>query len=169
MGTVVLFSPLHDHTLPPANLVYLPGGYPELYAGQLSANTTMRQALYSYCSKGGRVLAECGGMMYLGKSIADKEGRAFAMVDFLDLETSMEDAKLKLGYRRVEHNGRYFYGHEFHYSQPKEISAMNTIGTVVSARNLPVDLKVYRKQNVVASYMHFYWGGDASFIDAIFS
>ena len=168
-GQVVFFSPLHDGRLPPADLLYLPGGYPELYAEQLSDNTDMRDALYTYCSAGGRVLAECGGMMYLGKTIADTEGRMFPMVSFLDLETSMAEAKLTLGYRKVQHGGHKFFGHEFHYSQPKETGVMSTIGSVVSARDQAVNLKIYRKGNVVASYMHFYWGGNAAFLDEIFS
>lgn len=168
-GRLVFFSPLHDSKLPQADLVYLPGGYPELYAETLSANTGMLRAVQGYCSAGGRVLAECGGMMYLGKAIADAEGRHFAMVGFLDLETSMAVAKLTLGYRKVHHQGHTFYGHEFHYSVPRETGIMPTFGTAVSARNHVVDLKLYRKHNVVATYMHFYWGGDASFLDTIFS
>lgn len=168
-GNVVFFSPLNDSVLPAADIVYLPGGYPELYAERLSANAPMREALYAYCDAGGRVLAECGGMMYLGKTIVDGEGRSFPVAGFLDLETSMANARLTLGYRRVHYRDRIFSGHEFHYSIARETGALNTIGSAVSARNHAVDLKLYRKKNVVASYMHFYWGNDTTFFDTLFS
>lgn len=157
-GTVTFFSPLHDNVLPEADLLYLAGGYPELYLETLSANTAMKQAILEYCNKGGRVIAECGGMMYLGRTITDQTGTAYEMVGFLDLGTSMEQAKLSLGYRTIELGDGSFKGHEFHYSTYKAFSDIPQIGKVTNAKGVEVNTPVYRQQNVLASYIHFYWG-----------
>jgi cobyrinic acid a,c-diamide synthase len=68
-GHVTFFSPLNDDVLPQGDVLYLPGGYPELYAQQLSANTKMRKAIHDYAEAGGRIVAECGGFMYLCRDI----------------------------------------------------------------------------------------------------
>ena len=118
-GEVVFFSPLHDTVLPEVDLIYLPGGYPELFLAELSANEEMKRALRAYCEAGGKVLAECGGMMYLCKSITGTDGITYPMVGVLSREATMEPMKLKLGYREVVLNGKTIRGHEFHYSRVK--------------------------------------------------
>jgi len=75
IGEVQFFSPLRDSALPVAALVYFPGGYPEFYLEQLSRNTDLRSAIKAYAEAGGKVLAECGGMMYLCAAIIDEEGK----------------------------------------------------------------------------------------------
>ena len=78
-GEVVFFSPLRDKSLPEADMVYFPGGYPELHLAELAANEGMRQSVRKYCENGGRVLAECGGMMYLCDTITDGDGKVYPM------------------------------------------------------------------------------------------
>lgn len=158
LGKVEFFSPLNDHQLPKADIIYLSGGYPELFLEKLSSNISMQKSILEYCKNGGKLLAECGGLMYLGKQIINKEGQSFPMVGFFDIETSMEKAKLSLGYRKMIFEEKVFKGHEFHYSIPKELSETNVIGDVVNAKDKSVDCKIYRKNKVIASYMHFYWG-----------
>ena len=116
-GEVVFFSPLRDKSLPDADLVYLPGGYPELHLPELTANEGMRQSVREYCEAGGRVLAECGGMMYLCDSITDRDGKVYPMAGVLKQGATMEQMKLKLGYREVRVNDQSVRGHEFHYSR----------------------------------------------------
>lgn len=158
MGEVTFFSPVHDNVLPETDLLYLAGGYPELYLEALSGNTPMREKILDYCNNGGRVIAECGGMMYLGKSITDKEGNSYPMAGFLDITTSMEQAKLTLGYRTVTINDRILKGHEFHYSTYNEERDLLKIGEVHNAKGIKVNTPIYRQKNVTASYIHFYWG-----------
>ncbi|SFM83525.1 hydrogenobyrinic acid a,c-diamide synthase (glutamine-hydrolysing) /cobyrinate a,c-diamide synthase [Chitinophaga sp. YR627] len=165
-GEVSFFSPLHDTEMPAAEILYLAGGYPELYLEQLSANVTMRESVRAFCEKGGKVIAECGGMMYLGESIGDKEGVEYPMVGFLGLKTTMKGAKLSLGYRIVEIGEKRFKGHEFHYSTSSETGELERIGKVYNARGKEVDMAVYRKGNVVASYMHVYWGESGEWLGA---
>lgn len=158
LGEVTYFSPIHDTILPETDLLYLAGGYPELYVEALSANAAMREKIFNYCNNGGRVIAECGGMMYLGKSITDREGASYPMAGFLDITTSMEQAKLTLGYRTVTINNNILKGHEFHYSTYKEEGDLVKTGEVQNAKGINVTTPVYRQKNVTASYIHFYWG-----------
>ncbi|MDB2407085.1 cobyrinate a,c-diamide synthase [Jannaschia sp.] len=109
------FSPLADEAAPEADLVYLPGGYPELYAGQLSDNTRFLDSL-----AGRPVHGECGGYMVMGDALTDAEGRTHRMAGLLRLETSFATRKLHLGYRHARAADGPFAGnwaaHEFHYA-----------------------------------------------------
>ncbi|MEI7695817.1 MAG: cobyrinate a,c-diamide synthase [Chlorobium sp.] len=159
-GRVVFFSPLHDERLPEAEMVYLAGGYPELYAEQLSSNSAMREQIAAFSRSGGRLYAECGGMMYLGKTITLKDGSVYPMCGALDLETTMQESRLTLGYRSVVLDGSTaeLRGHEFHYSRISHQGALQNIATVNNARGEHVATPLFRKENTTASYIHLYWG-----------
>lgn len=158
LGDVTYFSPLKDHELPVTDLLYLAGGYPELHLKELSSNTTMRKAINNYCSQGGRVLAECGGMMYLCESIIDSDSIEYPMVGYLEQKATMENMKLKLGYRKINIDNNICFGHEFHYSKILSPLLKYSVGEIYSARDQKLDTLLFRKQNTVASYIHFYWG-----------
>lgn len=168
LGEVIYFSPLKDAVIPETDMLYLAGGYPELYLEELTANTSMRKSILDFCSNGGKVIAECGGMMYLGNQIIDAEGRGYKMAGFLPIETSMEKAKLSLGYREVQLNGKIIKGHEFHYSTAIEKEHLSTVGEVFNAKGIKVNTPIYKLKNVMASYIHFYWG-ECDFIDDFLS
>lgn len=123
-GRLVFFSPLRDSALPEgARGLILSGGFPEVYAAQLSANERMRAAVRTANQKGLPLLAECGGLMYLTEAIRDLHGAAFPMVGVLPGESVMS-SRLTLGYRLaraagdgpVLAAGETVRGHEFHYS-----------------------------------------------------
>lgn len=158
LGEVIFFSPLHDTALPEVDLVYLPGGYPEYHLKELAANTTMHQSIQEYVAASGRVFAECGGMMYLGKSIINETGKSFKMTGIFDFSTSMFPKKLKLGYRRIYLKGLELKGHEFHYSSIINPESTATTGRVGNAHNQKVESQLYTYKNVLASYIHFYLG-----------
>lgn len=126
------FSPLADQGPDAgADVCWLPGGYPELHAGRLSANKEFRRALSSFAETR-PVHGECGGYMVLGTALTDAEGASHAMTGLLGLETSFARRRLHLGYRLAElaapmpgyRAGTRLRGHEFHYStivsQPDE-------------------------------------------------
>ncbi len=150
---VIEFSPIHDEKLPDADFVYLPGGYPELFAPELSANKSMIQSIREYVEAGGRMWAECGGMIYLCDNIDE-----IPFCGILPLTCTMEGAKLSLGYRRVEFNDNIFYGHEFHYSRIKDQDSIPSVARQYNAKGMEVKTPVYRYKNVFASYTHLYWG-----------
>ncbi len=166
MGKIKYFSPLNDEKLPEADLVYLAGGYPELFLNELASNFKMKNEILNYCNNGGKLIAECGGMMYLGENIIDKNGLIFPMIGFLNLDSTMENAKLSLGYRSFELDNKIIKGHEFHYSSSIEKSPINTIGKIHNAKGIEVKTPVYKKKNVKASYIHFYWGENISILDS---
>ena len=118
------FSPLADQAPDPsADLVWLPGGYPELHAGQLAAANTYQDGLRKHAETR-PVHGECGGYMALGDTLIDKEGHAHQMAGLLGLVTSYEKRKFHLGYRQATLDaqmpglakGTVLRGHEFHYS-----------------------------------------------------
>jgi cobyrinic acid a,c-diamide synthase len=119
------FSPLADE--PPsqdADAVYLPGGYPELYADKLAANRTFLDGIRTAAARRAAVYGECGGFMVLGRTLADADGVRHEMAGLLPLESSFAAPRLHLGYRRLKlaqdcalgRRGATFRGHEFHYA-----------------------------------------------------
>lgn len=168
LGTITYFSPLSDQELPECDLLYLAGGYPELFLEKLSANSSIRQSILRYCQQNGKVLAECGGMMYLCEEIIDSKGKSFPMIGFLEQKASMENMKLKLGYRKIELDQEEIFGHEFHYSKLIDPKTEYRIGEVYSARKQNLDTLLQRKQNTIASYIHFYWG-EKNLFDILFN
>lgn len=158
LGKITFFSPLQDKMLPETDLLYLPGGYPELYTQKLSENKDMLLSIKRYADCGGKILAECGGMMYLGKSIITKDGKEFEMANVFDFKTSLTQMKLHLGYRDFLGDGLELKGHEFHYSELIEDDTTKFIGNFKNARGKEVATKLYCYKNVKASYMHYYLG-----------
>ena len=156
-GEVDFFSPLRD-TAPPADtdLIYLPGGYPEFFASQLSENSSMRTAIRDYAERGGRILAECGGMLYLCRSLTQEPGaKPLPMCGVLPLDGTMEGMRLHLGYRELHYGGVQLRGHEFHYSHVE--GDMLSVARQFSARGAEVATPLYRYKNVIAGYTHLYW------------
>ncbi|MGR3565517.1 MAG: cobyrinate a,c-diamide synthase [Heliomarina sp.] len=121
---ILPFSPLADEAPDPdADLVWLPGGYPELHGATLANAGTYIKGLRKHAETR-PVHGECGGYMALGQALIDKEGNRHQMAGLLGLVTSYEKRKFHLGYRLARLNaampgqpeGTYLRGHEFHYS-----------------------------------------------------
>lgn len=158
-GEVEFFDPEEDVRLPEdTTMLYLPGGYPEKHLSALEKAERCRKSIKEYAEHGGRIIAECGGMMYLCRSIVGDEGET-EMCGVLpySITARKSDRKLSLGYRRVVINGKEYRGHEFHYTQflsPLPPSA----AAVYDARGNEVVSPVIRQGNILASYTHLYWG-----------
>ena len=160
LGEVKFFSPLKDTQLPECDLLYLPGGYPELYLEQLHGNGAMRKAIKEYIEKGGRCWAECGGMMYLCNSISDENGNEFEMCGVLGQKATMVGKRLQIGYRSFSYAGKGLRGHEFHYSKvvPDEEAPLQSVAQQYNAAGVEVATPLYRYKNLIAGYTHLYWG-----------
>lgn len=157
LGPVSFFSPLAGDPLPSADLVYLPGGYPELFAAELSGQCDLMAQLRAYAEAGGRILAECGGMIYLSQALEGVPGGPYPLCGILPFSATMDGARLHLGYRRlVDAAGREWRGHEFHYSDVT--ASMPSVATQFNARGEQVSTPLYRWKNVMAGYTHLYWG-----------
>ncbi len=165
-GRVVMFDPEVDEAIPcGAELLYLPGGYPEKHSEALEAAVKCRESISDYASRGGRIIAECGGMMYLCRRILlDGEPDAARMVGVLPMEVTARqvDRKLTLGYRSVRFgdglSGAELRGHEFHYTRLTDPHLLPSVAMVTDARGVETDSPVYRLSSTVASYTHMYWG-----------
>lgn len=155
LSSVYFFDPENDvPDLSDIDLLYLPGGYPEKHLKALVRNEACRKAIKAFAEKGGRIIAECGGMMYLCQSIVTDEGE-YPMCGVLPYKISARkaDRKLSLGYRRFMLDGKEYLGHEFHYTQfVGETPA--SVTQVYNAKGEPVDTPVFRYKNVLASYTH---------------
>ena len=162
-GSVSFFSPLHDNKLPAADVIYLPGGYPEIFAQQLHDNTAMKEEIRAFADGGGKIFAECGGMMYLGRTLTHG-GTTYQMAGVLPIDSTMENARLTLGYRYMTYKGKMFRGHEFHYSHTVNPDAMPSEAVLYNARGMEVPVPLYRLGNVIAGYTHWYWG-EHNFMD----
>ena len=138
------------------DLLYLPGGYPEKHLEALAGNAACRKAIKDFAEQGGQIVAECGGMMYLCRSIVDDEGE-HPMCGVLPYVISARkaDRRLSLGYRRFVLDGREYRGHEFHYTQFLG-EVPESVVQVFNAKGEPVPTPVFRYKNVLASYTHLY-------------
>lgn len=141
------FSPLAGEPLPEADALWLPGGYPELHAGQLSVSSSW-PSLKAFIEAGKPVLAECGGAMILGKKLIDNDGAVWPMADVLPFVSRMQNKLAALGYRQDATGMR---GHEFHFSVRESDSA----GTPAFSCNAGDN--GIRYKNLRASYIHWYF------------
>lgn len=116
---VTFFSPLACDAVPTCDFLYLPGGYPELHAGRLAANSTFLESLRK-AAETTEIYGECGGYMTLGDVLIDADGTPHQMAGLLRLETSFAKRKLHLGYRDLTPLTGPFKAplkaHEFHYA-----------------------------------------------------
>jgi cobyrinic acid a,c-diamide synthase len=159
---LVFFSPLADHHLPPGlGGLYLGGGYPELHAERLAANTTLRAAICGFADSGRPVLAECGGFMYLTRALIDLEGREHPMVGIYPCRARMQQRLASLGYRQptltrdtwLGPAGTVLAGHEFHYSTLEGDLPATTAFRLDNGRD-----EGYLHGKVLAGYVHLHWG-----------
>ena len=175
------FSPIADRELPTAiDAIYLPGGYPELHAAELAANESMLATIRDFAESGGAIYAECGGLLYLGESIADREEVEHRMVGLIPIRAAMRSRLQRLGYSRIEPAGRGLWsqalrGHEFHYSDIVDDRSADAGWAPAwqrrrSRREGEPEAIGYRRGRIWASYVHAYWASNsqacAAFVDA---
>ncbi|AAV96113.2 cobyrinic acid a,c-diamide synthase [Ruegeria pomeroyi DSS-3] len=158
---ILPFSPLADEApAPDADLVWLPGGYPELHAGRLAAAETFLSGLRKHAQTR-PVHGECGGYMALGEALVDKDGSRHRMAGLLGLVTSYEKRKFNLGYRRAEllaplpgyGTGATLRGHEFHYSSILE-QPDAPLARVFDAEGVEGPQTGSRRGNVTGTFFH---------------
>ena len=157
---LIPFSPLADTAVPEADLVWLPGGYPELHAGTIAGAGTFLGSLKRHAAER-PVHGECGGYMVLGETLTDKDGHEHRMAGLLQLRTSFAKRKFHLGYRKATLDapmpgftpGAVLRGHEFHYTAILD-EADAPLATVVDAEGAPVPETGARRGNVTGTFFH---------------
>ena len=168
---LVFFSPLRDQVLPHGlHGLYLGGGYPELFAEQLAANQGLRREIAQAARQGLPIYGECGGMIYLGRSVQDLEGRAWPQCGVLPIEVGMNPRLRRLGYREVSlasptplgPQGLTARGHEFHYSEiiATGEGAQQGIFACQGRGGAVLEHCGWRVANTVASYLHLHFGSN---------
>ena len=166
------FSPMTNLNLPAETKgIYLGGGYPELFAKELSRNRPMRESIKHFIEAGGPVYAECGGLMYLTETLTDRAKRRYPMVGAYPFKTRMLPRLKALGYREVVAAKKTFIraqqkirGHEFHYSELRSFS----LGKTQTAYFIegPGKIKIsegYHYKNCLGSYVHLHFGSNPEF------
>ncbi|MDB6060119.1 MAG: cobB [Verrucomicrobiaceae bacterium] len=149
-----IFSPLDDSELPDVDAIYLPGGYPELHAQKLSANSAIADQIRAHVNAGKPLLAECGGMLYLADALIDLDGKKFAMLGLLPGEVTMGKRLASIGPQQLIADGESIRGHTFHYSSFNTEIAPIARATTANGRDGEA---VYQIDSIVASYVHWYF------------
>ncbi|NEO38193.1 MAG: cobyrinate a,c-diamide synthase [Moorea sp. SIOASIH] len=162
---LVYWSPLTDTTLPPdVQGMYFGGGFPEVFAEQLAANTSARESVRTAIESGMPTYAECGGLMYLGERITDFDGKSWSMVGVLPTVTVMGKS-LTLGYRQATAlvdgpllpAGATVWGHEFHRSH-LTVMPSNPLFELRGYHQRKVGVEGWQVYQLHASYVHLHWG-----------
>jgi cobyrinic acid a,c-diamide synthase len=155
MGAQLLyFSPLTDAEIPRADAVYLPGGYPELHAARLAANTALGRALQDHHRQDKPILAECGGMMYLLGHLTDRGGTRHALAGLLAGETIMQPRLQALALQSADLGSGELHGHSFHHSRLQTEFSPHAFGRT---QHGTTGEPVFRVGWLAASYIHFYF------------
>jgi cobyrinic acid a,c-diamide synthase len=158
---ILPFSPLADEApAGDADLIWLPGGYPELHAGTIAAATTFLSGLRCH-AQDRPIHGECGGYMVLGEALIDKSGGRHAMAGLLGLVTSHAQRRMHLGYRHAEllnpvaglAAGSRLRGHEFHYSTILEQNDA-PLARVTDADGTEVAETGSRRGHVTGTFFH---------------
>lgn len=164
---LVCFSPLRDSGLPACDGLYLGGGFPEVYAGELEANSAMRRSVAAAVGAGLPVYAECGGLVYLCQGITDDGGRRREMAGALPMEARMTGTRQALGYVEATalkdsvllDAGDRVRGHEFHWSAVAWSDA-DAAYSCFSAREQAHRREGFSAGNLLASYVHLHFAGN---------
>ncbi len=159
---IIPYSPLKDTTLPPSlDVLYFGGGFPEVFAEELSQNQAMINQIRSAIAQRIPTYAECGGLMYLSQSITTLAGETWKMVGIIPTNAMMKQ-RLTLGYRHAtllaNHrlNNQSIWGHEFHRSQLQHPSPspLYLLRDLYQNQNQ----EGWRLKSVYGSYLHLHWG-----------
>lgn len=158
------FSPLYDSKIPEADGLILCGGYPELYAEQLSENKTMITDIHAKVKSGMPTIAECGGFMYLHEKIQNNNGKTYAMASVINGTVFRTKHLQRFGYIRMTadkdnllcNKGESFPAHEFHYWDStncgSDFKSQKTDGREWKC--------VHSNENLYAGFPHIYFYSD---------
>jgi cobyrinic acid a,c-diamide synthase len=164
---LVQFSPLSDRELPDVDGLYLGGGYPELFAVELSSNRGVLDGIRAFAGRGAPVYAECGGLMLLARAIRTLDGREHEMAGVIDGVAVMGERLQALGYVEVETRrrtvlggaGLRFRGHQFRYSSLERPEPGDAY-SVRKRRGGSTEMEGHGGANVLASYVHAHWASN---------
>lgn len=165
---IVPFSPLEDGHLPNSvSGVYLGGGFPEVFVEPLARNRSMADDLQRAHRTGMPIYAECGGLMYLGRTLRTEDGHTHSMANVIPVDVAMDGQIHRFGYRQLmtledsilSPRGQFYRGHEFHWS--RIVGHNGGLKSAYQMQNAEGDLIGYEgfvAPNLLASYVHLHFG-----------
>jgi cobyrinic acid a,c-diamide synthase len=163
---ILPFSPLADQALPTElDALYFGGGYPELYARELSENTAMLDQIRGFAGRGGHIYAECGGLLYLSQQLNTSDGSVYPLLGILPMAMEMTSKLVDFGYVTVTFTrdcllgpqGTSLRGHSFHYSRICSSSGTPTSYHVDFSLSGKQQQEGFTSGNVLASYVHLHF------------
>jgi cobyrinic acid a,c-diamide synthase len=163
-ANIKFFSPVRDKKLPQCDGIYIGGGFPEILGEPLEKNQTMKKKIKQLSEENIPIYAECGGLMYLTKSI-DYGKKTSKMVGIFDAETKMTK-KMKLNYTQgniiskniISDKKHALQGHEFHYSKLESVSSDSKFAYELKiGEGIKNQLDGMIQDNTLASYGHLYF------------
>jgi cobyrinic acid a,c-diamide synthase len=166
---IVYFSPLNDSALPACDALWLPGGYPELHADALAADSAMRTSIQAHVTADKPVWAECGGMMALFDSLTTSAGDSYPMWGVLPGSVTLQKRLAALGPQQLEVDGGVLRGHAFHYSTCNtELPAVARTQAAPGRKLRGEGEALYVQGSVKASYFHAWFASDPAAAAGLF-
>ncbi|MGJ8513324.1 cobyrinate a,c-diamide synthase [Carnimonas bestiolae] len=161
------FSPLHDQQLPRVDALWLPGGYPELYAGTLADNAPMLAALNDHYQSGRPILAECGGLLYVLEELIDIEGQCHPMAGLMSGSAAMRERSGCQGMQSAPLPEGQLRGHAHHRSVASGTPEPIAYG-IRPSHPAPGEA-VFRQGRLTASYIHLFFPSNPTATAALFT
>ncbi|WP_423824034.1 cobyrinate a,c-diamide synthase [Salinisphaera sp. SPP-AMP-43] len=165
-ATLEYFSPLTDRALPAVDALWLPGGYPELHAEQLAANTAMHEALHVFHAAGRPILAECGGMLYVQQTLTELDGRWHRMVGLIAGAGRMRDRGGCQGMQTAPLPEGDIRAHAHHRSATDHGAVPIAHGR--RQRHSAPGEAIVRDRGLTATYLHLFFGSNPAAIAQLF-
>lgn len=177
-ATLVEFSPMRYEALPEGlDGLYIGGGYPEVYAEELSRNTGMIRSVVEFAESGKPVYSECGGLIYLSRGVETIDGKRHSFAGVLPVWTRMRSSFKTLGYAEATlrndtllgGEGDTVRGHMFHYSElvedPLRCDGWSAAYTVQRNRGGEM-MEGYSRGNILATYLHASLGANSRAVES---
>jgi cobyrinic acid a,c-diamide synthase len=172
---VVPFSPLEDAHIPEgAAGLYLGGGFPEVFVEPLARNRTMADSIQRAYRSGMPIYAECGGLMYLGRTLRTESGVTHEMAGVIPVDVEMDGQIHRFGYRQLltledsilSPRGQFYRGHEFHWSRiVSQNGALKPAYQMLNAEGDIIGYEGFVGDNLLASYVHLHFGQNPLLVD----
>jgi len=166
-ATLVYFSPLVDQHFPQVDALWLPGGYPELYAKQLAKNCQLQQQIATFYEAGNPVLAECGGFLYCLNELVDLDNQHHKMLGLLAGQGSMSGKRGCQGMQKALLPEGDIHGHAHHRS--RAIMEIDAMGYGQRQRHPAPGEPIYRDKKLTASYLHLFFPSNPRLIADLFT
>jgi cobyrinic acid a,c-diamide synthase len=172
---IVPFSPLEDSHLPAeVSGLYMAGGFSDTFLQRLERNHSMAESLQRANRAGMPIYAECGGLMYLARSLRTEDGTRHAMAGVLPVDVAMDGQFHRFGYRQLvtledsilSPKGQFYRGHEFHWSRiTGHDGSLRPAYQMLNAEGDPIGYEGFTSPNLLASYVHLHFGQNPLLVD----